>query len=504
MSSPVVTHNPYEEFQKPADPYMEFGGAATPVPPPNLREMGPIGAADQVLQGVGSGVASTALGTYNMIRKGAKKLGLRDLPDAPDVLTKAASDQNYDGAGNPIGPMSPLFRMGKAGEQIGEFFIPAGAISDGAKFASQYGKVAEVGARVLGEGASAGAVAGMQTGGDRDAMERAAITAGIASGAFSTIGSALKAIAPAAYTSRFGLKFPDRFVKEPGRVGEILDDAIRNRVLISEGGAAKAKDLIGQSGQITDSLIAKHAGEPIDIKVAESALDEMRGLAARIGDKRLAAQIEKRWNDFLEAHGKAPGTPGTPPQTVTSPIVAPSGVAGTPGTGAPITKTIPGTPGIPPKPAIITVGESQQLKQDFQTMAERAYGKLAGNKAELNKALARGQREALEDIIPELKTANRTTQNRILLEDAIQKAMKSQGSITPSVAIAALVNPAAGELLYIMRHPTVRSALGIIADRVGGGVTTYGNAAAKVMAHGSESLAPPIPQLDTSQIKVGQ
>ncbi len=492
----MADQDPYADFQKPADPYAEFGGASTPTPPMDLRQMGPIGAADQLLQGVGSGAASTALGTYNIVRKGAKKLGLRDLPEPPESLTQAASDQNYDGAGNPIGPMSPLFRLGKTGEQIGEFFIPGGAISDGAKFASKYGKVAEVGARILGEGASAGAVSGLQTGGDKDAMERAALTAGIASGAFSTIGTALKAVAPAAYTSKYGLKFPERFQTEPGRIGEILDDAIKNRVLVSEGGAAKAGKMVAQSGAVTDSMIAAHSGDPIDIKVAESSLNEMRGLAARIGDKKLAKQIENRWGDFLEAHGKTPGTLGTPPTTTTSPIVGPN--------GQPITTTVPGTPGKPPTPATISVGEAQQLKKDFQTMAERSYGKLAGNKAELNKALARGQRESLEDIIPELKSANRTTQNRILLEDAIQKSMASQGSISPGVALAALINPTAGEALFLMRHPTVRSALGIISDRVGGSMKSIAPGAARVGAQQSESMAPPIPQLDTSQIQVGQ
>jgi hypothetical protein len=491
----MADQDPYSEFQKPSDPYAEFGGSATPVPPMDLRQMGPIGAMDQVLQGVGSGVSSTAIGTYNVVRKGAKKLGLRDLPEPPASLTQAATDQNYDAAGNPVGPMSPLFRMGKTGEQIGEFFIPGGAISDATKFASQYGKVAEVGARILSEGASASAVAGLQTGGDKDAMERAALTAGMASGAFSTIGSALKAVAPAAYTSRYGLKFPERFQTEQGRVGEILADAIKNRVLVSEGGAAKAGNLVKRSGAVTDAMIATHAGEPIDIKVAEDSLTEMRGLAARIGDNKLARQIENRWNDFLEAHGKTPGTPGTPSTTVTSPIVGP--------TGSPITRVVPGTPGKPPTPAVITVGEAQQLKQDFQTMASRAYGKLAGNKAELNKALARGQRESLEGIIPELKQANRTTQNRILLEDAIQKSMASQGSISPGVALAALINPTAGEALFLMRHPTVRSALGIISDRVGGSMKALAPGAARVGAQQSESMAPPIPQLDTSQIKVG-
>jgi len=434
-------------------------------------------AGKDVVEGIGSGVASTLEGVYNLAKRamsGTTPAGpFSVLPEAPQWLQKAAAPTQYDAQGNPV-ESSTSFKVGRTGEQIGEFFVPSGAIADAAegaaKLGARVGSKTAVAARAItragAEAASAGAVTGLQTGGDTAAMKKAALTAGVTSGVFSTIGEALRATAPSLY--KVGLKFPSRIGRE--QVGEVIDDAIANKITNPE----EAKKLLDARDAITDDLIQNsgRSQAPISLSVAEDALTEMRDLANRIGDPKMLSKINKRWDSLMEAHGAKPAFPGTPPSTSTSPIVSAS--------GQPIVHITPGLPPIPAKPAVITVEEAQQLKKDFQGIARDAYGK--ATRQQLNKALAYGQKNAIEEIIPEVKQANRNTQNSLLLYNAIEDAIAKAPGVTPGDVLALILKPQVELTAWLMRHPTVRMSLAVLSDKAGKTTNTLGNAGARVAA----------------------
>lgn len=131
-----------------------------------------------LVEGVGSGLAKTGVGVYNLARKipGVSKV----LPPVSPAIQGATQAPDYSGLGWPG-------KLGRTAEQVGEFFVPAGKVAEGAKAieGATAGMKAAPALNALGKaGLEAGSAAGVtaaQTGGDTDAMRNAALTAGAAS-----------------------------------------------------------------------------------------------------------------------------------------------------------------------------------------------------------------------------------------------------------------------------------------------------------------------------------
>lgn len=145
-----------------------------------------------VFEGIGAGVFHIPVGIYDLIRKipgVAEHLPepspyLRGLTHTPDTI-----------AG----------KVGRAAEGVAEFAIPVGEVSKavealplvadalkaGAPLAS---RIAASGARIAAESATAGGVAGVQSGGDPQAMGDAALTTGLLGTAGAVVPAAAKAV----------------------------------------------------------------------------------------------------------------------------------------------------------------------------------------------------------------------------------------------------------------------------------------------------------------------
>lgn len=119
------------------------------------------------LKGVGAGVASTVFHGGDLIRRG---LGMERVINKPEVQAAMTAPPSLSGA------------VGKAGEQIGEFFLPGGAIGRTAKALETGSKVANVGIRALLEGASAAGITTAQTGSPSAGATSGAVTAGVTAG----------------------------------------------------------------------------------------------------------------------------------------------------------------------------------------------------------------------------------------------------------------------------------------------------------------------------------
>lgn len=112
------------------------------------------------LAGIGSGVISTGVGAYNLARKipGADKV----LP-APNSYVQQLTQA----------PDSIMGQVGKWGEQAGEFILPVGEAIKGAQLGADALKAGPWATRALklgAETAAATGTAGIQSGGDPDAM----------------------------------------------------------------------------------------------------------------------------------------------------------------------------------------------------------------------------------------------------------------------------------------------------------------------------------------------
>lgn len=162
-----------------------------PPSPSNVQRLSQV--PRDLLEGVGAGAASTAVGAYDLVRKapGADKV----LPEVSPALRQATQPPDYSGLGWPG-------KTGKFVEQTAEFMAPAGLIGKGAAAvkaatAGRRGATAlNTAARAGMEGASAAGVAGVQTGGNAPEAQKAGLTAGGISAVSPVVGSAVRAAAP--------------------------------------------------------------------------------------------------------------------------------------------------------------------------------------------------------------------------------------------------------------------------------------------------------------------
>ena len=405
------------------------------------------------LEGIGSGVISTGVGAYNLARKGAKAVGLGDLPEAPDFLKKAGANAQYDAQGNPI-DTSNSFGAGRMAEQVGEFLAPAGLVGKGVKTAAKLGEAAELGAKVIGNAASSAGVTALQTGGDPDKI----IQSGIISGAFSTTGGILQKILPANSSVYFkNLVIPKRFLGE--RAEDVMNHAIDEGILISKGGLAKAGALADAGRDAVDAEISKYGNVQVDNRIIESPVRAISKMARSVGKNDLANRIDGQLEDFLESKGAQSAVAATPEKQVTTGILDAQ--------GNPVMKTIPGTPAVPAKPAYLTVADAQEAKRTFNTLAKSAFGTEGTSQKQIDTFISRGLKQSMEQISPEIAELNKNAQTSLLLKNAIEKYVQSAHDVVPPRTMLLLMFNKPAALLYgAWASPFVRSALAIAKDRV--------------------------------------
>lgn len=445
----------------------------------------------ELLEGAGAGVAHTLTGLRDIAAKA--------FPGIPEFPTLRE-------AGTTPPEASPYFKTGKLAEQFGEFFLPGSIVGKAVEKVAPLGTAAEIFTRGAGEAAAAGATTYAQTGGNAEQAAKAALAAGGMSAGMATIGQALKAVAPKVYAGpTFRGLFPSRFQREgileeakgtgESRINEIVGTAIDNGINLSLRGAGKAAVAEAASQAERDAMLTQHANDLVDPSIVLSPLNNLRDMLEGVpGKEKAVRRIDKEISDVLTAHGYVPPTPATPATSVTSPIVGPS--------GAPIVHTIPGKPAVPATPPQITVEEAQRLKNVLQNEADSAWGKTAkgARQAQLDKSLSVGYMKALEDVIPELRAANRDIQNKKLLKNAVVDMMASDPNSRHEWAIAAALFGHPTALSYLaLTNLRVRSALAIIADRMSQGLTSgagvAGRGAAMAAPQVPNLLAPPIPQM---------
>lgn len=454
-----------------------------------MLQRGPFKTLGDITEGVGSGVANSISGGMKLVKKGANAMGI-PFPNSPQFLDKAGAPVQYDASGNPVEP-STAFKLARGGEQMGEFFVPGGEIAKGVEAAGKFGKLAEFGAKVGGEAASAGAITGAQSGGDVDAAKNAALLSGAMVVPFAGVEAALKAIKPATLYAPKAIvdKIEDRF--RGNRLNEIVGQAIDNKIVISAAGAKKARAIETMGQGERDALIAAHPNSLVNFSEVSQPLLEFRDLARRFGMTGTVNTIDSRLRAVADEHGFQPATPGTPASTVTSPVLGPN--------GQPITHTVPGTPPTAAVPPQITVPEAQDLKNFGQSLAHDAFGRLneTADATKIHQVLSEGLMKSLETMIPEIKGINRSIQNTKIIRSAIEDYVNANPELaSPRVAMWAWFDPKAALTVGMLQSPRFRSALAVAAHN--NIISNLGGVGARIAAGATvpppTNQLPPIPQ----------
>jgi hypothetical protein len=165
-----------------------------------------------VLQGLGAGVLSTIFHGGDLLRRATGQPRIIDTPDVRSAITP---------------PESLAGKLGYGGEKMAEFFIPAGAVGragqavEAATAGMRGAGALNLAARAALEGTAAGGVAGVQTGGNVEAMKDAAL---MGAGTTAALGAA--AAAAPAYAGRLTRKAEELY-------GKVLNPAQRPLKAIS-------------------------------------------------------------------------------------------------------------------------------------------------------------------------------------------------------------------------------------------------------------------------------
>jgi hypothetical protein len=353
---------------------------------------------------------------------------------------------------------------------------------------------------------------------NKEKTAQAALFSGISSGAFSTIGGLLNSIPPSVAYSK--LYIPSRF--DLHKRNEIYADGIENAINISKAGIDKARAVEELNRAGVQNIIDQNGHVAIDPNIVKAPVAKLLDWADKIGDKEMAKSINKTWKNFSERYGAIDAVPATPSTTIQVPGANPA--ASLTPAGMPRTISMPGTPAQPAKPMTMTLAEANDVKGALYGVLEDAYGRLGSNKKLAQKAVARGLKESIEDIAPEVKALNQNTQNAKILGDAIEKYVEAnpdllQGYHLAYFLAAGLGNylphasgyAAAAATIDALRNPRIRSALvltahgqGPVAAAARGAATlaTRGGAAAIANPQVSQGFSPMPSGLDTSQYQV--
>ena len=225
-------------------------------------------------------------------------------------------------------------------------------------------------------------------------------------------------------------KFPSRFDADA-----VTNTALSSRIMPTEAGQAKLEGLIRGAGDEVDALIDNSVakGELIDVSNILKPVDELRAKTdtfklTAADDLKKVDKIVQDFNDYVKKKGYDK----------------------------------------------VTATEVQKFKRDVYDKINWSKSKSTGSKAaaDTRKAFAKGAKEELEAIIPEIKGVNLKQGDFIELADALQQpasriSRRDIGGLGMSVKTGAgnLVGDAIGGL---MGEPQIGQAIGTTAGAIYG------------------------------------
>ena len=352
-------------------------------------------------------------------------------------------------------PRSTGEQIGKTGSEIAEFALPGMGVS---KLTKGAGLLIRMGAEALGTGG----VAAIQTGGDPASIASAAAT-GVVGPALGAVGAKF---APRLYQS--ALKPTWNMVKKEGL--EMVDTGLKEGVPVTHKGLAMIEGRIEKLGsEIKKGILYNAAqGKTVDSTKVLSTLDELESFYRNTGapDDGLKVLKDLR-EEFTRNHGQ----------------------------------TIP-------------IDVAQKIKVNTYRLLKKSYGEFKGAKVEGLKQEARGLKEQISSVFPEIAGLNEKQSKLLGLDESLTRAvwridnhqMMGIGSGIAATAGHAMLGGAgaiawfAGKML--LDDPGMKSKLAIALYRagvknapkvVGARLAALKGAMANIASKSAEGQAQPVP-----------
>jgi hypothetical protein len=129
------------------------------------------------------------------------------------------------------------------------------------------------------------------------------------------------------------------------------------------------------------------------------------------------------------------------------------------------------------KGASLPIAEAQKTKQAIYTILKNSYGELSTATKEANKGIARGIKEEIVEIFPEIKSLNAQESLMLRLEPIIEKAagrlnkrdLMGIGTPIAGAAASAVAGPSIGKVAWLTKavldHPSVKTYIAIALNK---------------------------------------
>lgn len=347
--------------------------------------------------------------------RGASQIAHKLAPAIPEVPESLAQ-----------APPSLSGSAGKLAEQTAEFMVPAGAVSKATRGAHLL-------LRMGAEGLAAGSVAALQSGGQPGPTAAAAIagTAGPAVGAGIKAAAGKMEIAKRLYQS--AAKPTWGMVKKEGT--EMIETGLKEGVPVSSEGLRMVEGRIDDLRKEISNGIQLRAmqGKTVDTSKVLSTLDDLEEFYKNTAAPEDALQTLKSIRDeFTAYHGTQ-----------------------------------------------IPVDKAQQIKINTYALLKKSYGEMKSAKIEGLKQVARGLKEEISSVFPEIANLNERQSKLLGLEDTLYRAvwrienhqMMGIGSPLAATAGHALMGGPGAVVGFVgklmLDDPTLKSKLAISLTRAG-------------------------------------
>ncbi len=342
--------------------------------------------------------------------RGASQLAHKAIPAVPVI------NEGYAQA-----PESLAGKAGKFAEQAGEFALPIAGVSKATHGASLL-------LRAGAEGLASGGVAAVQSGGDPMAT-----AVGAATGAAGPVlGKAASAVASKAGLSpeklyQSALKPTWAMAKKDGL--EMVKTGLKEKVPVSQEGLRVIQQRIDDIGKDISSGVQLRAmqGRTIDTSKVLSTLDDLEKFYRNSGSpERPLKQLADLRLEFEQYHGQH-----------------------------------------------IPLDKAQQIKQNTYQLIKDSYGEMATAKIEGLKQIARGLKDQISSVFPEVAGMNERQSKLLGLDEAMTRAlwrienhqiMGIGSPIAASAGGAIMGGPGAVASLvgkFVLDDPSIKSKLAI-------------------------------------------
>ena len=342
-------------------------------------------------------------------------------------------------------PSGPAGKAGEIAENAGEFLAPAAKVAQ-ASNALKLGTAA----RATLQAATGAGVASEQTGGDPLAMT----LAGLMSGVPEVMGPAL-----AKFAAEYAPRLYQSALKPPGigsartsieDVKNLVQRAISTDTPISEAGLAQTGNRITALNDEIRSTLEANGNPPGMVQPTNviKPLEQMQAAPTSVTPGEAQGEMDAAHSQYLTKH--TADAPFQPIAQVRDQF-----------TGR---KTFQPSGPINPNPTVqeyTPLAAQDEKVATYKEVGDAAYGQQTGAWTEARKALARGVKDEIQRIFPEVAGKNAQEGLDIELQDAIEHRLKLAGN--REIATFSPYNTA----MRMIESPEIKSRIALALSRAG-------------------------------------